>query len=123
VLTGYKERSIGTYLPQLVSRGYAESVRGGLTRATDAGRAALPDAEPLPTGKALRDYWLANLPEGERKILEVLIEERGGAITREQLQAATNYAERSIGTYLPKLAAKNLIESGRGEVRASKELF
>jgi hypothetical protein len=43
-------------------------------------------SEPLPTGDELRAYWLKRLPEGERRIPEVLVaaypkaapERRGG---------------------------------------------
>jgi uncharacterized membrane protein len=101
---------------------YVESV-GGLLKATNVGHAAMPDAAPLPQGEALQEHWRSILPEGERKILDVLIDGRGGTMTRDQLQIATGYAPRSIETYVPRLAAKGLVVSNRGEIRASEDLF
>jgi hypothetical protein len=122
VLTGYAARSLETYLPRLMAKLYVESV-GGLLKATNVGHAAMPDAAPLPQGEALQEHWRSILPEGERKILDVLIDGRGGTMTRDQLQVATGYAPRSIETYVPRLAAKGLVVSSRGEIRASEDLF
>jgi Helicase HerA, central domain len=122
VLTGYAARSLETYLPRLIAKGYAENA-GGLLRATEAGCQALPGTAPLPTGDALQEHWLAILPEGERKILNALIAARGDPVSRDDLQAITNYAPRSIETYVPRLAAKGLVVASRGEIRASENLF
>ena len=92
--------------------------------ATDAGRDALPDAEPLPTGAALRDYWLARLPEGERRILEVLIESYPAEMDREVVSEKTGYDKRSTrDAYIQRLGLKQLVVASRGEVKASDELF
>jgi Helicase HerA, central domain len=123
VLTGYAARSLETYLPRLMGKGYVENALGGLLRATQAGCQALPDSAPLPTGDALQEHWLAILPEGERKILNALIAARGDPVSRDDLQAITQYAARSIETYVPRLAAKGLVVSNRGEIRASEDLF
>lgn len=121
-VSGYATRSLTTYLPQLIELGYAEN-RGGTLHATDAGRNALPDAEPLPTGEGLQRYWLERLPEGEKRILKVLLDAEGHPVTREKLQDLTQYATRSLTTYLPKLVQKSLAIVGKGEVRAAEELF
>ncbi|MDZ7735874.1 MAG: hypothetical protein U5P41_07090 [Gammaproteobacteria bacterium] len=69
-LTGYKRSSRDAYVQRLKSKGLVEPVAGGVVRITDAGVAALgDDFEPLPTGKALRNYWLERLSGGEREIL------------------------------------------------------
>lgn len=39
---------------------------------TPAGLTALGDFEPLPTGRALLDHWLARLPKGQAETLRVL---------------------------------------------------
>lgn len=122
VITGYARRSLETYLPRLVKAGHIET-SAGVISATESGRAALPNAEPLPTGVALQRHWLQLLPEGEAKILRVLIDAAGASVTRDALQVETRYAPRSLETYLPRLVAKSLIVSGRGEVRAVSELF
>jgi hypothetical protein len=93
--------------------------------ATDAGVAALgADFAPLPTGDALRAHWLARLPDGERKILEVLIEAYPKAVDRERISEATSYQRSTRDTYLQRLGARRLVAwEGRGQVRASEELF
>lgn len=110
-------------MPKLAERGYIET-RGNRTAATEAGRSALPDHEPLPTGEDLRDCWMSKLPEGERKILTVLVQRgQGAAVSRAELMEATGYAVRSLTTYVPRLVAKNIVESSRDGVRASDTLF
>jgi hypothetical protein len=97
---------------------------GELVRHTDAGAAALPDAEPLPTGDELQRYWLQRLPEGERKVLEVLIRAYPKAVQRSVIDEQTGYQRSSRDAYLQRMRAKQLItEPSRGEVRASEELF
>lgn len=124
VLTGYKRSSRNTYLQRLQGMGYVEQ-SGDLIVATAEGVAALGSSfEPLPTGDALRSYWLARLPEGERRILEVLIEHHPHAVDRDSLDDATGYKRSSRNTYLQRLTSRRLVVvSGRNEVRASDELF
>jgi hypothetical protein len=57
-ITGYAKGGGGFRgaLSKLRTAGYIEG-RDHLV-ATDAGRAALPDVEPMPTGQALLDHWL-----------------------------------------------------------------
>ncbi len=123
VLTGYKRSSRDTYIQRLRERGYASSDSERVT-ATLEGIAALPDAQPLPTGQALRDFWLARLPQGERTILEVLIAKYPNGIDRAALDELTPYKRSSRDTYLMRLSAKELVVfAGRGQVRATGELF
>src|SRR5690606_32149010 len=96
---------------------------GDTVSATDQGHAALPDAEPLPTGRALQAYWLDRLPPGERKVLEFLIECWPGDIERHRLDE-TGYKRSARDTYLQRLRAKQLVvDTGRGLVKASDDLF
>ena len=82
------------------------------------------DYEELPTGAELAVYWLGRLPEGERKILKILLESQGEPVSRGSLDEATGYQRSSRDAYLSRLQAKKLIEAaGRGQVQASKELF
>lgn len=123
VLTGYKRSSRDAYIARLREKGYI-LVDGEMVRATDEGAAALPDAEPLPTGAALRDYWMARLPPGERAILEVLISHYPVDIARSALDEHTEYKRSSRDAYLARLAAKQLVtEPERGTVRATDTLF
>lgn len=124
VLTGYKRSSRDTYLQRLSSAGYVESA-GGLLRATDAGIDALgSDYEPLPQGEALQDYWRAKLPEGERRVFEVLVGAYPDAVRREKIDKETGYKRSSRDTYLQRLRSRRLVENvGPSEVRASEDLF
>jgi len=122
VLTGYKRSSRDAYLQRLRERGYTER-RGDLHIATDAGQAALPDAAPLPTGEALQQFWMNRLPEGERVILQVLIDAYPNAVGRDELSDATEYKRSSRDAYLQRLKAKQLIETSSEGVTASETLF
>jgi hypothetical protein len=121
VLTAYKRSSRDAYIQRLRERGYIET--GDLIRATESGLAALPNVQPLPMGDELRDYWLAKLPEGERKILAVLIEAHPKPMDRAALDQA-GYQRSSRDAYLQRLRAKELVvEPTRGQVKASDNLF
>ncbi|MGH9753974.1 MAG: hypothetical protein ACREA2_14445 [Blastocatellia bacterium] len=79
--------------------------------ATPDGVAALgPDFEPLPVGEELQAYWLDRLPEGERRILEILLNYYPHAVDREVISDATDYKRSSRDTYLQRLSARRLIE-------------
>ena len=92
--------------------------------ATETGIAAMPDAEPLPTGDALRDYWYRELPDGERNVLQKLVEAYPDAVERTMLDEQTGYARSSRDAYLSRLRAKQLVvDIGRGAVKASETLF
>ncbi len=124
VLTGYKRSSRDTYLQKLGALSFTEQ-RGDRLVATEAGVDELGhDFEPLPTGDALRAHWLEKLPQGERRILEVLVGDYPKAVRREAIDEVTGYKRSSRDTYLQKLGARKLVEEvGRGEVRASENLF
>ncbi len=123
VLTGYKRSSRDAYIQRLKERGFV-SVSGATVSITPEGEAALPDDyEPLPTGADLRAYWLGRLPEGERRILEVLIDAYPDSIDRASLDTATGYKRSSRDAYLQRMKAKRLWEADGSLVRAGKELF
>lgn len=123
VLTGYKRSSRDAYIARLKEKGYVETPDGKVIVTTD-GIAALPDAQRLPTGMALRIYWTERLPLGEKAILEVLLQHYPQAVHRDVLETATGYKRSSRDAYLSRLAAKNLvIDAGRGYVKASEGLF
>ncbi len=122
VLAGYKRSTRDAYIQRLRERGFVEQ-SGELIVATDDGCAALPDAEPLPTGQALQDYWLARLPEGERVLLGLLIEQHPKYCDRDWLSEHSEFKRSTRDAYLQRLNAKQLVVSdGRG-VKASEQLF
>jgi hypothetical protein len=124
VLTGYKRSSRDAYIQRLRTRGHIEVERDRII-ATEVGIAALGhDYQPLPTGAALREHCLARLPEGERRVLEVLIAAYPDPVEREAIDAETDYKRSSRDAYLQRLMARELISSvGRGAVKASDDLF
>lgn len=123
VLTGYKRSSRDAYIQRLREKGYVTTV-GDKVTATQAGVDALPDFEPLPRGQDLIDFWMRKLPEGERKVLQHLIEAGGEPVDRAAIDQATGYQRSSRDAYLQRLRAKQLVvDEGRGQVKASAELF
>lgn len=122
ILTGYKRSSRDAYLYRLRERGLVE-VRGALVVALPGAEAALGDFEPLPTGAALRAYWLERLPVGERVILQLLLEAYPAPLDRETLSDASEYKRSSRDAYIQRLKAKKLVEVVGREIRASDVFF
>lgn len=123
VLTGYKRSTRNAYLQRLETKGFVE-LRNESIFSTPEGLAALgSDYEPLPTGAALRDYWLARLPDGERAILRVLIERYPSAVPRDLLSSDTGYKRSTRNAYLQRLAARRLVDNRGENVTASEVLF
>lgn len=123
VLTGYKRSSRDAYIARLKEKGYVKTAGDRVCAAPD-GIAAMPDAQPLPTGQELREFWQRRLPDGERKILEILCSAYPDAVERASLDEQTGYQRSSRDAYLARMRAKQLIEEpSRGLVRASEVLF
>jgi hypothetical protein len=82
------------------------------------------DWEPLPTGRALLDYWLAKLGKAERAILTTVYENYPNEVTPEYIADQTNYAATGGGfrNALGKLRTLELIE-GRDRIRAAATLL
>ena len=123
VLTGYKRSSRDAYVQRLRDRGYVAHEGDRIVATRDGATALGADYEPLPTGTALREHVLGRLPEGERRILEVLIDHFPNAVERQQIDTATSYQRSSRDTYLQRLGARELVETRGREVRASDNLF
>lgn len=124
VLTGYKRSARDTYISRLKTKGYVSQENEKIT-ATQEGIDALgKDFKPLPRGADLQEYWLNILPQGERSILELLIEAYPQAISRDQISESTPYKRSARDTYISRMRSKEiiLIESG-GLLKASNNLF
>lgn len=124
VVTGYKRSTRDAYIQRLRERGFAD-LSGERVTATDAGVAALgTDYEPLPTGLALQEHVLPRLPEGERRVLEILIGRYPQQVERETIDEQTGFQRSTRDAYLMRLKARELVEvCGRGAVKAADELF
>lgn len=122
VLVGFKKSTRNLYVQRLARAGYVEE-RGAAFVATDEGVRVLgDDYEPLPTGKALRDYWMGELPEGERRLFAIVCDRYPERVPRDEFDELTEYSKSTRNLYLQRLARRELIE-GRGDVRASATLF
>jgi hypothetical protein len=123
VLTGYKRSSRDTYLQRLGAGGLLEPGTGGAIFVSDRGMAALGDFEPLPTGRALLEHWLAKLPEGERRILDVVARAYPNGVHRASIDHETGYKRSSRDTYLQRLSSRKLIVTeAHGTVALSEDL-
>jgi hypothetical protein len=123
VLTGYKRSSRDAYIARLQQKGFIV-LEGREIAPTDDGVHALGgDYQPLPQGADLRKYWLDRLPEGERKVLEILIEHYPNAVDRERIDEATGYKRSSRDAYIARMKAKRIVESTGSQVVASETLF
>lgn len=124
VVTGYKRSSRDAYIARLKKKGYVASSGSGV-EATQTGINALGNNyTPLPTGDELQQYWLKELPEGERKVLEILIGAYPNAVSRDAITEKTNYLRSSRDAYIARMKAKELVvDAGSGMLKASDNLF
>lgn len=116
--------SFGTYLANLRSAGYMEGSRDAM-RLTPEGIKALGSYDPLPTGRALLEFWISELGSGgASRILQALAAAYPRAMSKAELGEATELSHNSgsFGTYLSKLRTLELIH-GSAELKASEELF
>jgi uncharacterized protein len=127
ILAGYAVGGggFGNALSALRTKGHLEGGPDAL-RATPAGLEALGPYDPLPSGPDLLAHWLGQLGKAEREILQVLADAHPAALTKEQVAERTpsRYAPDGggFGNALSRLRTLELV-SGRGELRASDDLF
>jgi hypothetical protein len=117
--------TFGTYLGKLRSQGWLEGTRDSM-QLTAAGRTALGDYEPLPTGQQLLHHWLQELGEsGANRMLQALARVHPCGLTKAELgeQAGISSTSGTFGTYLGKLRTLELIETRNGLLHASPEFF
>lgn len=123
VLTGYKRSSRDTYVSRLREKGLVQ-VQGQTILPTDAAADVLgADYQPLPTGADLQIYWANKLPEGEGKILGVLIDAYPKSLSKTTLDVMTGYKRSSRDTYIARLKSRRLVTTDGATVRAAETLF
>lgn len=123
IFTGYKRSTRDAYISRLQARGFVRP-DGVKVFAEQAGVDHLgDDHSPLPTGGELLDYWRARLPEGERRLLELLATNYPSTVTRDDLTNATGYKRSTRDAYLLRLRSKHLVLDGNAGVVAAAELF
>lgn len=123
VLTGYKQTSRRVYLQKLAQRGFVQNVNNTFYPTNPGVQALGDDFESLPTGDALREHVLRTLPEGERKILDILIGVYPGGYSVLNIEDLTGYKTTSRRVYVQRLTARKLVETNNGVVFASDKLF
>lgn len=116
--------TFGTYLSKARASGWIEGSRDRLT-ITSAGLKALGSFEPLPTGRALLEYWMRELGGGAARMLEVLAGHEGSPISADDLgvSAGLSAGSGTFGTYLSKLRTLELVKGGRSMLRVSEDLI
>lgn len=123
VLTGYKRSSRDAYIQRLRTKGYIRQ-DGSRIIATPSGITALGSSyDPLPTGAALRERVLRELPEGERKTLMELIGRYPRSVSMADLDKALGYKRSSRDAYIQRLRVRELVTTDGDGVRASDNLF
>lgn len=122
VMTRYKGSTRNAYIARLRDRQLVVT-RGSLIIATPMGHKAMPDAEPLPTGAALREWYMSRLPIGERVILEIAIRAYPSEIARSAIDGRTVFKHSTRNAYIARLIARELVEDVDGGIRASATLF
>lgn len=124
VLTGYKRSTRDAYIVRLGAKGFVFANNEGVF-ITELGLTELGDNfTPLPVGDELREYWMMKLPEGERKLLQVICEAYPNACERDYLTEQTGYQRSTRDAYLQRMGAKRLVNvTGRSQVTASQLLF
>jgi hypothetical protein len=123
-LTSYKRSTRDAYTYRLRTLGYIIE-EGAKLLPMPPGIAWLGhDYERLPTGDALRAYWMQRLPEGEKVILDLLCSTWPNGNERSIFDEATDYARSTRDAYISRLVARGLVvDVGRGVVKASDALF
>ena len=123
VMTGYRRSTRDAYIQRLREKGLVAD-NGDRVFATENGQTAIPDAEPLPTGRQLQAFWQHKLPVGEWQILKLLIDQHPSPVDKQAIDAVTGFKRSTRDAYLQRLHAKELvIDTSRGEVRANDTLF
>lgn len=122
VLTGYKRSTRDAYIARLLQKGFVSI--GDRIRPTQEGLDALAgDFEPLPTGTALQEYWLDNLPVGEKLIFEHVLNAYPQWLEKSALDELTPFKRSTRDAYISRMVAKQIIDERTGAIKASDELF
>lgn len=115
-----------TYLSHLRSTGCIVGDNGSVMSITDAGLEVLGPYDPLPTGSALREHWLANgvITGTHKDLFKVILAAYPDRISGEEATSAIGKQwSGTIRTYLSKLRTLGVIEGANASMRASEHLF
>jgi hypothetical protein len=126
VFSGYsaKSRHVDNTISALRTSGYLVGSSDAL-QITSAGLEALGTFEPLPTGRALIDYWIRESGTAPGAMLSALVNVYPRTMTRDEVAEAANYSptSRHVDNSLSYLRTLELITGDRSALSASQELF
>lgn len=116
--------SFGTYLSRLSTQQLITRANGEICM-TKAGWQVSVEPITPPTLAQLHERIRAILDGPGRKIIDVVIEAGGGAISTEDVGRASGYEPSggSFGTYLSRLSGLGLIRRARGMIEPTEVLF
>lgn len=125
VTAGYsaKSRHVDNVLGSLRSRSFVEGGPQDLA-VTEDGVAALGFYDPLPTGRALGEFWLQKLEKAPRDFLAELLRVYPDTLARDEIAERSGYSVRSrhVDNVIGKLRSLGLIDGSRSAYRANEEL-
>lgn len=118
ILSGYSANSGGfnAALAGLRTAGLIQ--RGSPVKITPGGLAALGgDWEPMPSGPALTDTWMAKLSKAEGTVLRVLLDAWPAELSRTEMAERAGYSANSGGfnAAVAKLRTLDLVNGNRAE--------
>jgi hypothetical protein len=127
VLAGFAPTggTFSEYMSALRSGGYIHENGDGV-HITEAGMSTLPTVPVRPDSpEAMVSYWKSKFKAGVGKMLDVLVEEYPGMITREELGQRSGFAASggTFSEYFSALRRARLIEERGGSFRASESLM
>lgn len=124
-LSGYTINGrFNNLLGGLRTRGLISPARVKPITITDAGKKALGSYEALPTGGALREYWIEKVGSSEGRVLRILIDAYPKAVPVDQLASRAGYTVNGrFNNILGHLRSVGLMTPARTPPRASEELF
>ena len=115
----------GTYLSMLELRGFIQTDGNGVS-ITQAGLTLTGVNPPTPqTQEQIISMWQESLPQGAKRMLDILVSIHPAAITKQDLglEARMMPTSGTFGTYLSILKSNGLIEIAGANVKASDALF
>lgn len=136
LMTGKKISTVNAYVDRLKKKGLVFQVdkRSNIFISQEGIDFLGPDIKILPTGPDLYQYWIDNLPEGERAILSISYNNRRNmqradfdpyiARLAEEGTIQKPYAESTRNAYIDRLIKRRLlIPNGRAGVSPSDKLY
>ena len=108
LLTGYRRSTRNAYIQRLAQKGYVQ-ISGEIVKPTQEGIDALgSDYEPLPVGRDLLEHYLKTLPDGERRVLQV-VNDAQTAVSRNYISDVTKYQKSTRNAYIQRLVARKIL--------------